>query len=186
MNVFEFHEQYKISLAKARRIGKENPHWFDGTSGATDGVRATIAKGNEPTAMQLVDLIENPAGILELGKYAGKVEHELAALGNAAGQVAPKEVVANIMEAAKGEPEAVEILMAWVKEILAHGKPVNHAYIAARLILGIPASIRKSEVPRIPRALLNVRQHPAFSGFWHVEKSASRNRTVYQKLALDL
>lgn len=186
MNVFEFHERYKISLTKARRIGKENPQWFDGTAGATDSLRATISKGNEPTAVQLVALIENPAGLLELGKYAGQVERELAALGNPQAEVAPRDVVANVMEAAKGEPEAVAILSDWVKRILAHGKPVNHAYIASRILLGIPATIRKFEAPRIPRALLNVRQQPGFASFWHVEKGTSRNRTVYQKLALDL
>jgi hypothetical protein len=186
MNVFEFHERYKISLAKARWIAKENPHWFDGTSNATDAVRATIAKGNAPTAMQLVELIENPAGLLELGKYAGTAEREIAKLGNPRSQVAPKEVAANIMEAAKGETEAMQILVDWLKGIIPAESPVTHAYIATRLLLGVPATIRKYEGPRIPRALLNARQHPSFANWWHIEKRPSRNVTLYQKKAFDL
>lgn len=186
MNVFEFCERYHISLAKARRIAKENPHWFDATGSAFDTIRATIANGDRLTALQLIDLIENPAGLLELGKYATKAEQALAALGKPKGQVAPKEVVANIMEAAKGEPEAVQILVDWLKLIIPTTTAVEHAFIATRLVLGIPASIRKSEAPRIPRALLNARQHPDFANYWHVEKGVSRNRTLYQKLALDL
>lgn len=185
MNVFEFCERYHISLAKARRIAKENPHWFDATGSAFDTIRATIANGDRLTAMQLIELIENPAGLLELGKYAGQAELALRALGNPAGQVAPKAVVANIMEAAKGEPEAVQILVDWLRSIIPEN-PVNHAFIATRLLLGIPATIRKFEAPRIPRALLNARQHPDFKAYWHVEKGVSRNKTVYQKKGFDL
>lgn len=185
MNVFEFHERYKLSLAKARRIAKDQPHWFDGSSGATDAIRATIMKGNEPTALQLLDLIENPAGLLELGKYATKAEQSIAALGNPQGQVAPREVAANIMEAAKGEPEAVQILVDWLRLIVPADR-VEHAFIATRLLLGIPATIRQFEAPRIPRALLNARQHPDFKNYWHVERGVSRNKTVYQKKGFDL
>jgi hypothetical protein len=185
MNVFEFHERYKLSLAKARRIAKDQPHWFDGSSGATDAVRATIMKGNEPTALQLLELIENPASLLELGKYATKAEQAITALGDPKGQVAPREVAANIMEAAKGEPEAVQILVNWLRSIIP-ASPVEHSFIATRLLLGVPASIRKSEAARIPRALLNARQHADFKNYWHVEHGVSRNKTVYQKKGFDL
>lgn len=186
MNVFEFCERYHISLTKGRRIAKENAHWFDESATATDALRSYLAKGVGITTMQLVDLIENPGWLLSLGRYAGKAEEALAALHNPRAQVAPKEVVANIMEAAKGEAEAVQILIDWLCSIIPAARPVDHAYIATRLILGIPANIREFEVPRIPRALLNARNHGAFAGFWHVEKGVSRNKTVYQNKALDL
>lgn len=183
MNVFEFCERYHISLAKARRIAKDNPAWFSGTSSAFDLVRASLANGDRLTAAQLVELIKEPGGLLELGKYAGKAEREIAALGKP--QAAPSEVVANIMEAAKGEPEALQILVDWLKSIIGES-PVGHAFIATRLLLGIPATIRKFEAPRIPRALLNARQHPEFAGYWRVEKQGARNVTIYQKKAFDL
>lgn len=185
MNIFEFCERYHISLAKARRIAKDNPAWFSGTSTTFDLIRTTLANGDRLTAAQLVELIEQPSGLLELGKYASRAEKELAALGKP--QAAPKEVVANIMEAAKGEPDALLILVDWLKSIIGDS-PVGHAFIAVRLLLGTPASIRKSEGPRIPRALLNARNHPDFAGYWRVEKRGARNSTVYQKslASLDL
>lgn len=184
MNIFEFSERYHLSLAKSRRIAKDNPGWFNGTSSAFDGIRASLANGDRLTAAQLLELIEEPAGLLELGKYTGKAESELTALGKP--QAAPMEVVANVMEAAKGEPEAVLILVNWLKSIIG-AKPVNHAFIAVRLLLGIPAGIRKYEGPRIPRALLNARKHPEFAGWWHTEAAGkNRNVTIYHKLALDL
>ncbi len=179
MNIFEFCERYHISLAKARRIAKDNPAWFNGTSSAFDLVRTSLANGDRLTAAQLVELIEEPGGLLELGKYASRAERELSALGKP--QAAPREVVANIMEAAKGEPEAVQILVDWLKTIIGDS-PVSHAFIAVRLLLGTPASIRKSEGPRIPRALLNARKHPDFVGYWHTAQGIKkRNVTIYQK-----
>jgi hypothetical protein len=180
VNVFEFAEEFRLSLAKARKIKKRFPQIFDEADSAMDPLRATLAKGNRLTVPQLVELIENRAGLLELGKYATTAERELAALGNPQGQVAPNAVAANIMEAAKNEPEAVQILVDWLKEIIP-AEPVEHAYIGTRLLLGVPDTIRKFEAPRIPRALLNARQHPDFAGWWRVEKSVSRNVTLYQK-----
>lgn len=184
MNIFEFCERYHISLAKARKIAKDNPAWFNATGNAFDLIRASLANGDRLTAAQLVELIEEPGGLLELGKYAGRAESELAALGKT--QAAPREVVANIMEAAKGEPDALQILVDWLKTIIGDS-PVGHAFIAVRLLLGTPASIRRSEGPRIPRALHNARNHPDFAGHWHTKPgNKNRNITIYQKLALDL
>lgn len=183
MTVFEFAEEFKLSLAKARRIKKRFPQIFSEAESAMDPLRATLSRGNRLTAPQLVQLIESPGGLLELDKYASEAERQLAALGKP--QAAPREVVANIMEAAKNEPEAVQILVDWLKSIVPT-KPVEHGFIAVRLLLGVPASIRKTEAPRIPRALLNARNHPSFAGWWHVRKEKLRSVTIYQNSALDL
>lgn len=185
MNVFEFHERYRISLTKARLIAKENPHWFDGTSNATDAARAAMAKGNPLPVSQLVQLIEEPSLLLELGKYAETAETQVAELGKPENQIAPKLAAAAVTDAARNDPEQVEILVDWLKQIIPV-RPVGHAYLATRLLLGIPASIRKYQAPRIGRALLNCRNNPAFAGWWHIEKRASRPVTVYQKKAFDL
>ena len=179
MNVFEFSEKYKISRAKSRQIAKDNPQWFPDAPGDFDHIRAGLMNGDKLTALQLIQLIEQPSGLLELGGQAGKAKSELDALANP--QAAPKEVSANIMEAAKGEPEAIRILVDWLKSIIPE-KPVSHAFIAVRLLLGVPVSIRKSEGARIPRALLNARKQPDFAGWWHiVEGRKNRNVTIYQK-----
>lgn len=186
MNIFEIAEKGKVSLSTLRRLEKLGALRTDGISGEFDEIRAGLMKGNEPSAMHLVTLIENRAGLLELGKYAETATRALAAVGEAQSQAAPREVGASILAAAKDEPEAVDALEAWLKQTLAHGRLVSHAYIATRLLLGIPASLRKAESVRIPRALLNVRKRASFANYWHSEKGTSRNRTFYQKKGFDL
>lgn len=183
--IFELCEEFHLSLAKVRRMEKRYPHWFKASTSQFDEIRATLANGDALAVWQLVQLIENPGELLNLGKYAHKAERALAELGNPQAQVAPKDVAANLMEAAKNEPEAVQILVDWLKGMLP-AEPVTHAFIATRLLLGVPESIRKYEGPRIPRALLNSRQSPSFAGYWRTVKELSRNVTYYQKLELDL
>src|SRR4051812_16061776 len=116
--VHEFSEEFHISLAKVRKIKKRYPQLFNETDSVCDIIRATVANGDRLTAMQLLELIENPSYLLELGKYAGQAQLALAALGDPKGQVAPNEVAANIMEAAKGEAEAVQILVDWLRSVI--------------------------------------------------------------------
>lgn len=185
MNVFEFSERHKISLTKVRRIAKENPHWFDGTSNATDAARAAMAKGNALSVWHLVELIENPPSLLDLGKYAEEAESQVAALGKPEREKAPRDAAAAVWGAARNDPEQVAILIDWLKQVIPV-RPVGHAYLATRLLLGIPASLRKSEASLIGRALLNCRNHPTFAGRWRIEKRATHTMTVYQNKAFDL
>lgn len=185
MNIFEFCERYNIKQGKARRMDKDGVLRLDASSNAFDPIRATLANCDPLSAAQLVQLVENPGGLLELGKYAPKAHEQLQALGKPENQAAPREVAANIWEAAKGETEAVEILVAWLKEILP-ARVVGHNYLAVRLLLGLPENQRASEAPRIPRALLNCRRAESFAGFWHVEPGVSRNVTRYAQKGFDL
>lgn len=185
MNIFEVSEKFKISLKKLRAMDKAGILRLDESASAADPIRATLIKGNPLPVAQLVQLIEEPALLLDLGNYAETARSQVAALGKPEREPAPKIVAAAVTDAAKNDPEAIATLVAWLKETIP-GRPVGHAYLATRLLLGIPASIRKFEGPRIGRALLNCRNHPALAGWWTVKPGASQNSTVYQKLALDL
>ena len=186
MNIYEVAERFKISLKKLRAMDKAGLLRLDESASASDPIRATLIKGNPLPVAQLVQLIEEPALLLDLGKYATAAEAQVAALGiKTEHAAAPKPVAAAVTDAAKNDPEAVAILVAWLKETIP-ARPVGHAYLASRLLLGIPPAIRKFEGPRIGRALLNCRNHPSFAGWWTVKPGASQNSTVYQKLALDL
>lgn len=180
MNIFEVSERHKISLKKLRAMDKDGLLRLDESASASDPIRATLMKGNPLPVSQLVQLVEEPSLLLDLGRYAADAERQLGTLGAKPGG-APKPVAAAVTDAAKNEPEAVAILIAWLKEIIPP-RPVGHAYIAARLLLGIPPAIRKYEAPRIGRALLNCRNHPSFAGWWTVKEK----NTIYLKLALDL
>lgn len=184
-SIHEFSAEFHISLAKARRMEKRGWLRIDANATPVDEIRIALKRGQRLTVAQLVELIENPAGLLELGKHAGKAEEQLHALGDPKSQVAPKEVAANILEAFQNQSEAVEIIAKWVRSIIPT-HPVGHAFVAVRLLLGVPENIRKYDVAHMQRALMNCRQHPALAGLWRTEREKTRNVTVYQKIALDL
>lgn len=189
MNIFEYCERYHISLVKARRQLKDGVLRLDETtSEAITEIRHVLSRGQPLTAAHLVELLDNPGSMLDLGRYASRAQAEINALGNVRAEIAPKLVAAYITDAAKNEPEAVEALLAWLRGVVPI-KPIGHAYLAVRLLLGLAPNIRQYDVPRIPRALLNCRLHEGFAGWWRVEQVKSRNVTIYQrpaKLALDL
>lgn len=184
-SVHEFCSEFHISLAKARRMEKRGWLRVDANATPVDEIRMALKRGQKLTVAQLVELIENPAGILELGKYADRAEAQLAALKDPRTQVAPKEVAANVLEAFQNQPAGVEIVARWLASIIPE-HPVGHAYLAVRLLLGVPENIRKFDVPHMQRALMNCRAHPSMAGLWRTERELSRNVTVYQKLKLDL
>jgi hypothetical protein len=184
-SVHEFCAEFHISLAKARRMDKRGWLRVDTATTPIDEIRLALKKGARLTVAQLVELIENPAGVLELGKYSAAAQKQLDALGKVQGQEAPKAVASNILEAYQNQAEGVATVAAWVRSIIP-AEPVGHAFVAVRLLLGVPANVRHYDTPRIQRALMNCRAHPALVGCWHTERQTSRNVTVYQKLALDL
>lgn len=185
MNIFEFSERYKISLAKSRLILKENPHWFDG-SASTQGIeiRAWLSNGQPLTAMQLCALIENPGFMLDLGKHAYKAEEAIARLGNVKAEIAPLMVAACITDAVSKDPDALRVIIEWLKSVIP-SESVGHAYLATRLLLGLAPNVRQFDAPRLQRVFLNCRLHPSFANWFFVKKNFSKSITFYKK-PLDL
>ncbi len=185
MNIFECAEKYRISLKKLRLMERDGILRLDQSASATDPIRACLTKGNPLPVSMLVQLVEEPSLLLELGRHTRAAESQVSALGKPQKEPAIKAAAAAVSDAAKNDPEAVAVLCDWLRSIIP-ARPVGHSYIAARLLLGIPPAIRKFEGPRIGRALLNCRNSPGLAGWWTVKPGASQNSTVYQKLALDL
>lgn len=187
MNIFEISDKHKISVKRLRAMDKDGLLRHDASTTPLDEIRATLKTGNRLNVGQLVYLVENRAGLLELGKYAEKARAQLAEIGNTKNQEAPREIAGQILEAFERDGAAVAALVAWAKTIIP-SHVVGHSYIATRLLLGVPEGSRGYDVPRLRRVMMNCREHPDFAGWWRHEKDAatSRNRTVYQKLALDL
>lgn len=181
MNLFEFAEKFSISLSKARAMQKADVLRLDETTSEEAAeIRTLLIKGQSLTAALLCWLVDNPAQVWELGKYSGKAQEQLDALGNAKAGAAPKQVAAYISEAARGDREAVAVLVDWLKEVIP-AKPVAHSFIAVRLLLGLAPSVRKFDVPRIPRALLQCRQCEDFAGWWTVHTHGTRSQTFYKR-----
>lgn len=185
MNIFEFADRFNVSLAKVRKMHKAGLLRIDeSTREETASIRLHLARGQSLTAAMLCDLLEDPAIMLDLGGYASRAEKEIAALGKVREEAAPKIVAAFITDAAKNDEEAVNVLSGWLRTVIP-AKPVGHAYIAVRLLLGLATNIREYDVPRIPRALLNCRQRPEFAAWWRTEKRGKRNVTIYCRPKLD-
>lgn len=181
MNIFEYADKYEISLKKARRQLKDGVLRLDESiDPQTVEIRDWLSRGQNLTAAQLCTLIENPGVLLDLGRYMDKAQDQLDALGDAKGEVAPKMVAAYVTDAARGDEEAVNVLVGWAKQILPN-KPVPHSYIAVRLLLGLAPNVRHFDIPRVPRALLNCRKREDFAPWWRVEKRKSRSVTLYQQ-----
>ena len=183
MNLFEFAEKFKISLRKARAMQKADLLRLDETTSEEAAeIRTLLIKGQPLTAALLCWLVDNPAQVWELGRYAGKAQEQLETLGNVKAQAAPKEIAAYISDAARGDQEAVSVLLNWLFEIIP-AKRVGHSFIAVRLLLGLAPSVRKFDVPRIPRALLECRRRQEFAEWWTVETRGTRAQTFYKRPA---
>ena len=183
MNLFEFAEKFKISLRKARAMQKADLLRLDETTSEEAAeIRTLLIKGQPLTAALLCWLVDNPAQVWELGRYAGKAQEQLETLGNVKAQAAPKEIAEYISEAARGDSDAVALLVSWLKEIIP-ARDVPHSFIAVRLLLGLAPSVRKFDVPRIPRALLQCRRCEDFAGWWTVHTHGTRSQTFYKRPA---
>lgn len=181
MNIYEFCERFRISLQKARKMQAAGALLLDaGESEQGATIRRQLSKGQPLTVPQLLAMIEEPSILAELGHYRQKAKCALAALGDVKNEFAPKVVAAYISDAARGDIEAVSILVTWLKQIVP-AEPVLHNWISVRLLLGIPANIRKFDVPRIQSALSRCRKSSDFNGWWRVEKCGSRSCSVYQR-----
>lgn len=180
-SIHEFASEFHISLGKAKRMEKKGWLRIDSATTPVDEIRMALKRGQRLTVAQLVELVERPAGLLELGKYAPKAEEQLAALQDPKTQAAPREVAANVLEAFQNQSEAVEIIARWLASIIP-ARAVNHAYLATRLLLGVPENIRHFDVPHMQRVLMNCRAHPAMAGLCaSVEGPSGRKTTIYQK-----
>jgi hypothetical protein len=183
MNLAEFCDEFRISARKAKAMHARGVLRLDDSgSEIAAAIRQMMIKGQPLTAMHLVSLVESPSALLELGRHAGKVQDQLEAIGDAKAGAAPREIVALLSDAARGDPEAVSALVGWIKGALPEsGEAVSHAWIAARLLLGVPAKARHFDVPRIPRALMRCRKAPEFSGWWHYDARSGRKFSLYAR-----
>ena len=181
MNIYEFCERFRISLRKAHTMVEAGVLRLDaGESEHGAIIRRHLGKGQPLTVPQFLAMIDDPSIFVELGRYREKAERKLADLGDVRNEAAPKEVAAYISEAAKGDEEAVDILVGWIQQRLpAHA--VTHHWIAVRSLLGVPANIRKFDVPRINDALSWCRKSKDFKGWWRIEKSGSKSFSLYQR-----
>lgn len=181
MNIYEISQKFKITVGKVRKMHKAGVILIDDTEDPlADEIRFNLAKGQPLTTAHLLALIENPRLAWQLGNYAKRAQAQVAALGDLTNGVAPHAVAAEIYSSAGGDPDSLDRLIAWLKEIIP-ARPVDHHYSAVRLALGLPTHRRAEFTRRIPRALYQCRKRQEFAAWWRPEKVGSRNRSLYQR-----
>lgn len=181
MNIYEISEKHKISLAKLRAMDKDNLLRLDSVEDdRSASVRYYLSRNTNATVEQLLWLIESPAMIVDLGKFADRARSQLNALGDVRQTAAPRDVTAYIDDAARGDADAMAIVSRWLRDVLPI-KPVNYAWVATRLLIGLPENLRAFNIKRIPMALLNIKATPEFAGYWEIVGDGKRNQTFYAK-----
>jgi len=139
MNVYEFTEQFRISLRKARRMEKMGVLCLDSSESEHGAeIRRQLSRGRPLTTSHFLRIIEEPPILRQLGRHRSKAESHMAALGNVGDEAAPREVAAHITDAARGDRDSIIVLVDWLKATVPT-EPVTHHW-AIRYLFGPPHS----------------------------------------------
>lgn len=186
MTLHDLCQKTKISMSTLRKlhrlkvdfslIPEENA---ENTEAAA--IRFHLARNPDLTVNQMLRLIAEPDLIFELKRYTERAQAQIDALGNYKATAAPRAVTAYIADAGKGEkgvgdPAAVQVLVDWLKAILPT-KPVNFGWIAVRLLINLPESLRAENAKMLLLTMINVRNHEDFKPYW----SRTKGKIIYAR-----
>jgi hypothetical protein len=144
-------------------------------------MRYYLRRGQHLTLLQLLALLEDRSILDHLGRYECEAERQLDEIGDAVGQVAPLFVRACMHDASTGKGQnQAEHIIAWLKSVIP-ADPVSHYFVASRLVLGYPAARRASGYKEVAQALLQIRKHESFNGWWFKKQNYGRNCTFYAR-----
>ena len=175
--------QSSVSLANLRKL--ERMGWLKFANVSADPLKADaealrfhLSRNQALTVAQILMLLDRPELLDELPpKYGERASVQLAALGNAGSEAPSSTVTAYIADAARGDTDAAERLATWLKGALP-ARDVGHAWVAVRLLLGVPPHMRDDAGKAIPLALMHARK--LLNGYFHKEGKA----TIYHQFRL--
>lgn len=188
MNIYEVSRRVGISLSKLRSLEKLKILKLYPEEELAPALRFHLGRNAHLSVAQLLALLDAPATLDDLGRYAVRARAQLTSLGDVKAGAAPRDVTAYSIDAGKGDVAAAEILAAWLRSVLP-GFAVTHHWVAVRLLIGLPESLREQNAKMLTLALLHVRKLPSFAGWWHSEEFGMRNTIKYHAkahLPLDL
>jgi hypothetical protein len=186
MNIHEMSDKYGITVGKLRKLHAGGHLLLDDTDEPLmTEIRYYLRRGAPLAVKHLMTLLDDPARLDAIGKGRDKAQEQLDALGKPI-TPAPLNIALELSGAAMNEPASVETVMRWAMDAIPPYREVSHPFLAVRLLLGLPENQRKYELPRIHRTMLNVRKRAEFRGWWRIEKTASRNVTIYSRPAKSL
>lgn len=185
MNIHELANKTGIGLATLRKLERAGALKIDGKPMNEGHPRAGeikhhLMRNQQLTVSHMLVLIDEPDVIDELGKYADRARGQMAEIGDAIGQGAPKSVTAFLPDAAKGDREACLAIADWLFLALPD-RAVSYHWIAMRLLAPLNETLRDLYAPLINLALMRVRQLPEMANAWHRE--GDKNSIVWVRPA---
>lgn len=180
----EISREVNISVRKAKAIirflrakGLMPPG--DQVDGVTR-MKHYIGRGQHLTLDQLMRLIEAPALIKAMGTKAATARQQIAALEDPVANAADSSIAAFAMSAANHDPAAIEKFVQWVQATIPPAGCTYH-YLALRVIYGAHENFRPSLIRRMQFAMLVLRSHSSFAGWFTVRDNRGRSETFYHR-----
>lgn len=182
MNIYQLSVRTGIPVTKLRKLEALKALIADGETAFLDSLIFHMRGNQTLTVAQLLALVESPDLLDELGavkpRYASRAREQIAGIGDISEHVPPRAVTAAIIGASRGDDDEGLIIAEWLKLVLP-AAPVPHAWVTVRLLAPLNEFMRGQTAPLISPALLNVRKLPEFAGWWHSEKTGTRNQIKY-------
>ncbi len=154
--------------------------------------RHNLRRGNALTAEQLAYFIRFPDWLDRLDSpYEANARAVIETLGDVTGEAMPWEVSAGLPFAVNGEEDSLGPIVTWLRTLIdtspafAAGRMRGHAYMAVRVLAGIPEQHLESNAPLISKLFWKIRTRSKdFAEYWFVDEN---KRTQYRRpVALDL
>lgn len=177
MNIHDISRRTHIPLGSLRKLERLGVLMVDDEHDLAPAIRLHLGRNQQMSVAYLLALLDTPALVDDLGKYVDRAKGQVAALGDVKATAAPREVTAEIPEAAKGKPDALRALADWAKAILP-ADPVPYHWLAVRLLFPLNEFLREQNSPLVNLALLKLRQSPEFAG-WSATIGAKRPSVIF-------
>lgn len=182
MNIHDISRRTHISLANLRKLERLGVLMLDDENELAPVLRLHLGRNQRMTVAHMLALLDAPAMIAELGKYADRAKSQVDALGDVKASVAPREITAEIPEAAKGNPQAIRALGDWIKGALPE-YAVPYHWIAVRLLFPLNEFLREQNSRLVNLALLKLRQSPDFAGWSRSVPRGGKTTTIFSRPA---
>lgn len=185
----ELAAKYGVRVKLIRRMIREGDMERQGKDDLAAEIRTRLANDDPQLSVeQLLGLLGDRRIIRELGARKDQAREQLGLLGDVKASAAPPHVTACIRAAARGDPESVAIIMAWIKSVLPSQGAVRYQWLGVRLLAGRWPNLRKSDFNYLALAIKHVCARSDFEGWWSKIPVGSQNPRIFHrpKLQFDL
>lgn len=183
MNIHDISRRTHIAIGTLRKLERLGVLMVDDEDDAAPAIRLHLGRNQQMSVAHLLALLDTPALVDDLGRYVDRAKGQIAALGDVKATAAPREVTAEIPEAAKGNPAALRTLGEWVKSILPASDPASYHWLAVRLLFPLNEFLREQNSPLVNLALLKLRQAPEFAGWSRSVPRGGKTTTIFSRPA---